>query len=56
MGAHPSASSATGDDLEVEPGEAEWTLDTLDALFSHVFIEPARTAARKTALAARLGK
>jgi len=55
MAAHPNKSTATGDYLEVEPGEAEWTLDTLDALFSHLFIEPAKTAARKAALAARTG-
>jgi len=56
MAAHPNKSTATGDYLEVEPGEAEWTLDTLDALFDHYFIGPARTAARKAALAAKLKK
>lgn len=55
MAAHPNKSTASGDDIEVEPGEAEWTLDTLDGLFSYYFIEPARTAARKAALAARTG-
>lgn len=55
MAAHPNKSTATGDYIEVEPGEAEWTLDTLDALFGFCFIEPAKTAARKAALAARTG-
>jgi hypothetical protein len=55
MAAHPNKSTATGDYAEVEPGEAEWTLDTLDALFGHYFIEPARTAARKAALVAKTG-
>jgi hypothetical protein len=55
MAAHPNKSTATGDYLEVENGEAEWTLDTLDALFGFYFIEPARTAARKAALQARTG-
>ena len=54
FGAHPNKSPATGDDLEVESGEAEWTLDTLDALFGHLFVEPARVPARKAALAAKL--
>jgi hypothetical protein len=54
FGAHPNKSAATGDDLEVETGEAEWTLDTLDALFGHLFVEPARAAARKAELAAKL--
>lgn len=53
MAAHPNKSTATGEYLDVEPGEAEWTLDTLDALFSHLFVEPAKTAARKAALTAR---
>jgi len=55
MAAHPNKSTATGDYMEVEPGEAEWTLDTLDALFGFYFVEPARTAARKAALAAKIG-
>jgi hypothetical protein len=55
MAAHPNKSTATGDYLEVEPGEAEWTLDTLATLFGFYFTEPARTAARKAALAAKTG-
>jgi hypothetical protein len=53
MAAHPNKSTATGDTLEVEPNEAEWTLDTLDVLFGHLFVEPARLVARRAALAAR---
>jgi hypothetical protein len=56
MAAHPNKSTATGDYLDVEPGEAEWTLDTLDGLFDYYFVSPARTAARKASLAAKLGK
>jgi len=52
--AHPNKSTATGDYLEVQPGEADWTLDTLDALFGHYFVGPAKTAARKAALTERL--
>ena len=29
-GAHPIKSDETGDIVEVEPGEAEWTLDVLE--------------------------
>jgi hypothetical protein len=54
MAAHPKKSTATGEHLEVEAGEAEWTLETLDVLFDHFFVGPARTAARKAALAAKL--
>lgn len=55
MAAHPNKSTATGDYLEVEPREAEWTLDTLATLFGFYFTEPARTAARKAALEAKTG-
>lgn len=55
MAAHPNKSTATGEYMEVEPNEAEWTLDTLDALFGYCFVEPGKTAARKAALAAKRG-
>jgi hypothetical protein len=50
---HPTMGAA-GDYLDVEPGEAEWSLETLDALFDHYFVKPARTAALKAQLAAKL--
>jgi Domain of unknown function (DUF4145) len=56
MAAHPMKNSATGEVVEVEPGEAEWTLDILEGLFDFYFVEPAKTAARKTALDAKLGR
>ncbi len=31
--AHPIKSQHTGDIVDVEPGEAEWNLDTLELLF-----------------------
>jgi hypothetical protein len=55
MAAHPNKSTATGDYLEVEPGEAEWGLDVLYGLFDFYFVQPARAAARKLALQTRLG-
>jgi Domain of unknown function (DUF4145) len=56
MAAHPSKSTATGDYLEVEPGEAEWGLDVLDGLFDFYFVQPAKLAARRAGLQARLGR
>jgi hypothetical protein len=41
--------------VDVEPGEAEWLLELLDVFLDHVFVEPARTAARKARLNAKLG-
>jgi Domain of unknown function (DUF4145) len=55
MAAHPNKSTATGDYLEVEPGEAEWGLDVLAGLFDFYFVQPAKAAARREAFRAHLG-
>lgn len=52
--AHPIKSTATGEILEVEPGEAEWNLDVLDGLFDFYFIQPSILKAKKAALDAKL--
>ncbi len=38
--AHPMKSTASGEILDVEPGEAEWTLDVLESLFDFYFTQP----------------
>jgi hypothetical protein len=38
--AHPLKSQVTGAIIEVEPGEAEWNLDVLDALFDYYYVRP----------------
>jgi len=38
--AHPMKSKSTGEIVEVEPGEAEWNLDTLEGLFDFYFVQP----------------
>ena len=55
MAAHPNQGPDSDDYLEVEPGEADWTLDVLDDLFDHYFVGPALEATRQAALAAKLG-
>jgi hypothetical protein len=40
--AHPEKDKATGEIIDVEPGEAEWNLEVLDALFDHYYVRPAR--------------
>jgi hypothetical protein len=40
--AHPEKDKATGEIIDVEPGEAEWNLEVLDALFDHYYARPAR--------------
>ena len=52
--AHPGKSEKTGEIVEVEPGEAEWSLDTLEALFDFYFVQPARLEAKRDALNKRL--
>jgi hypothetical protein len=45
--AHPTKSTNTGEVIDVEPGEAEWLLDTLEKLFDFFFVEPDRIAKRR---------
>jgi hypothetical protein len=52
--AHPIKSTSSGEIVDVEPGEAEWNLDTVEALFDFYFVQPAKTAARRDALNKKL--
>lgn len=52
--AHPTKSTNTGEILDVEPHEAEWQLDTLEALFDYCFVQPASIKKRKDAINAKL--
>ena len=54
--AHPIKSKNTGEIVDVEPGEAEWLLDVLEGLFDFYFVAPAKAAARRSALDAKLGE
>lgn len=54
--AHPMKSTASGEILDVEPGEAEWNLDVLDELFDFYYVQPARAKARRDALNAKLAE
>jgi hypothetical protein len=53
--AHPLKSQSTGQIVEVQPGEAEWNLEVLEALFDFYFVQPAKTSERIAALNAKLG-
>lgn len=52
--AHPLKSTASGEILEVEPGEAEWNLDVLETIFDFAFVEPAETKRKRAALNKKL--
>lgn len=50
------APTNTGLILGVEPGEAEWLLDVLEALFDFYFVRPARLTAKRDALNKKLAE
>jgi hypothetical protein len=52
--AHPMKSTNTGEILDVELGEAEWSLDVLESLFDFYFVQPAKLAAKKAEMNAKL--
>jgi Domain of unknown function (DUF4145) len=52
--AHPIKSTSTGEIVDVEPGEADWLLDTLDGLFDFYFVGPAELQRKRDALNKKL--
>jgi hypothetical protein len=54
FGAHPFKSEKSGEILPVEPGEAEWNLDVLEALYDFYFVAPATTKKKRAALNEKL--
>lgn len=56
FGAHPTKSTNTGAIIDVEPGEAEWLLSTLEGLFDFYFVQPAVLKRQRAALDAKLAE
>jgi hypothetical protein len=54
--AHPIKSEQTGEVVDVEPGEAEWNLDTLEGLFDHYYVQPALLKEKQEALNKKLAE
>jgi hypothetical protein len=54
--AHPMKSTNSGEILDVEPGEAEWSLDVLEGLFEFCFVRPAMLKKKRDALNQKLGE
>jgi hypothetical protein len=52
--AHPVKSQKTGEIFPVEPGEAEWNLDVLEALFDFYFVQPEMIKKKRAALDQKL--
>ena len=54
--AHPEKSENTGAIVDVEPGEAEWSLDVLESLFEFGFVEPEVLRKKREALNQKLAE
>jgi hypothetical protein len=52
--AHPIKSTSTGEIVDVERGEAEWLLDTVEGLFDFYFVQPAVLQRKRDQLNAKL--
>jgi Domain of unknown function (DUF4145) len=52
--AHTQKDTVTNEIVDVEQGEAEWTLDVIDGLFEHFIVAPERDKARRTAFDAKI--
>lgn len=52
--AHPVKDLNTGELVEVEPGEAEWTFQVLEELLAFYFVELPKSKARRDALNEKL--
>jgi hypothetical protein len=54
VAAHPMKSTVSGEIVDVEDDEAEWTLNILEALFDFYFVQPETLKLKKAALNAKL--
>ena len=54
--AHTQKSKATGEIIDVEPGEAEWNLDVLEGLFDFYFVQPDIALGKRSALNKKLAQ
>lgn len=52
--AHPNKSTNTGEIVGVEPEEAEWNLEVIEALFDFYYVQPARSKGKRDSLNKKL--
>ncbi len=50
IGAHPMKDAISGDVVDVDPEEGEWTLNLLESLFDRYFVEPEKAKKRRAKL------
>ena len=54
LAAHPAKDRSTGEIVAVQPGEAEWLIEVIEALFDFTFIQPQKLKERRDALNEKL--
>lgn len=54
LAAHPTKNNNTGEIVNVEPGEAEWLIEVIEALFDFSFVQPKKLEQRKNDLNLKL--
>jgi hypothetical protein len=54
IAAHPTKDNNTGAIVDVEPGEAEWLIEVIEALFDFTFIQPKKLEERREQLNKKL--
>lgn len=54
IAAHPTKDKNTGQIVAIEPGEAEWLIEVIEALFDFAFIQPVKLRKRKEELNLKL--
>jgi hypothetical protein len=52
--AHPTKSTHTGEIIDVDPGEAEWLLETLESAFDFYYVQPAEAQRKRDAINTKL--
>jgi hypothetical protein len=52
--AHPLKDTNSGEIIDVEPGEAEWLLEVMEALFNFTFVQPQKIQERRYKLNQKL--
>jgi hypothetical protein len=52
--AHPLKAENTGEIIDVEPGEAEWSLDVIEGLFDFYFVQPELLKQKRVAMNLKL--
>jgi len=52
--AHPLKETNTGAIIEVEPGEAEWSIEVIKSLFDYIFVQPKRIERKRSELNIKL--